>query len=101
MSIVDVEIRPFGPGTTGWTAADLDDPEIERQWFRGRYEIVEGVLTEMPAAYFAGGESLSNLIYLMRIQGVKARFATEVDIVVSARRVARSDAAALLPAESQ
>lgn len=37
--------KPFEPGTTGWTAADLDDPRIEREWFRGRYEIVEGVLT--------------------------------------------------------
>jgi Uma2 family endonuclease len=101
MSTVDVETRPFRPGTTGWTAADLDDPEIERLWFRGRYEIVEGVLAEMPAAYFAGGESLTNLIYVMRVQGVKARFATEVDVVVSARRVARSDAAVLLPADSK
>lgn len=46
--------RPFEPGTTGWTVHDLDDPEIERQWFEGRYEIVEGVLTKMPPAYFTG-----------------------------------------------
>jgi hypothetical protein len=40
--------RPFLPGTTGWTASDLDDPAIERGWIRGSYEIVEGVLTTMP-----------------------------------------------------
>ena len=52
-----VESRPFLPGTTGWTASDLDDPQIERLWFSGRYEIVEGVLTSMPPAYLAGGSA--------------------------------------------
>jgi Uma2 family endonuclease len=105
MSTVDLELRPFKPGTTGWTASDLDDPEIERLWSRGRYEIVEGVLTEMAAAYFAGGEGLQNLLFQLhdftKSEGIHARFATEVDIVVSARRVARSDAAVLLPADSR
>jgi hypothetical protein len=92
-------------GTTGWTAADLEDPEIERRWFNGRYEIVEGVLTKRPAAYFAGGESLYNLMRLVdegsRSLGAKPRFSVEVDIVVSERRVARSDAAMLLPQDSR
>ena len=52
----DTSSKPFEPGTTGWTASDLDDPAIEREWFRGRYEIVEGVLTKMPPAYFTGGD---------------------------------------------
>lgn len=50
--------KPFRPGTTGWSASDLDDPRIEGKWLRGSYEIVEGVLTRMPPAYFIGGESL-------------------------------------------
>lgn len=25
--------RPFQPGTTGWSADDLDDPAIERRWY--------------------------------------------------------------------
>ena len=101
MSAIDVELRLFKPGTTGWTAADLDDPDIERLWLRGRYEIVEGVLTTMPAAYYAGGESLTELIYLIKEHGKrlgeKRSFSVEVDIVISERRVARSDAAMLLP----
>jgi Uma2 family endonuclease len=40
--------KPFKPGTTGWTASDLDDPRIEGKWLRGSYEIVQGVLTRMP-----------------------------------------------------
>lgn len=32
--------RPFEVGTTGWTADDLLDPQIERQWEDGRYEII-------------------------------------------------------------
>jgi hypothetical protein len=40
MTSIATEPRPFQPGTTGWTVRDLDDPEIERQWFSGRYEIV-------------------------------------------------------------
>jgi Uma2 family endonuclease len=101
MSTVDLELRPFKPGTTGWTATDLDDPEIERLWLQGRYEIVEGVLTSMPAAFYAGGESLVELIYLIKEhgkrRGTKFSFSVEVDVVVSSRRVARSDAAMLLP----
>lgn len=105
MSHVDLELRPFAPSTTGWTAADLDDPEIERMWFEGHYEIVEGVLTNKPPAFFIGGEGLFNLMARVsafaRAVGMKPRFSTEVDIVVSQRRVARADAAMLLPADSK
>lgn len=93
--------RPFKPGTTGWTVRDLDDPRIEEKWFRGRYEIVEGVLTIMPPAYFAGGNALFNLIFFiktyLRGRGLPGRFATELDVVVDEVRVARSDAAMLTP----
>ena len=88
--------KPFKPGTTGWTASDLDDPVIEREWFRGRYEIVEGVLTEMPAAYFTGGEALFNLMVIVREytrgNGPAGSFAGEVDIVIDEARVAVTDA---------
>lgn len=101
MASTDVDIRRFEPGTTGWTVDDLEDPAIERQWFNGAYEIVDGVLTKMPPAYFAGGEAL--YILMKMVDGhatslrIKVRFSTEVDIVCSRRRVARSDAAMLLP----
>ena len=55
-------IRRFEPGTTGWSADDLDDPEIERLWFQGAYEIVEGVLTKMPPAYFDGSIAVQRLV---------------------------------------
>src|SRR6266700_2429219 len=105
MSSVATERRRFKVGTTGWTVADLEDPEIERRWFRGRYEIVEGVLTTMPLAHFVAGEAVCNLLFRVhdhvRQAGVKARFSTGVDIVINERRVARSDAAMLLPADSR
>ncbi|HZK81386.1 MAG TPA: Uma2 family endonuclease [Humisphaera sp.] len=95
--------RPFEPGTTGWTASDLDDPEIERQWFNGRYEIVEGILTKMPPAYFAGGNAAFNLAFciknFLREQGIRGRFSTEVDIVIDELRVARADVVMLTPAD--
>lgn len=95
--------RQFQPGTTGWTAHDLNDPEIERLWFSGRYEIVEGVLTTMPAAYFAGGNAAFNLMSSikehLKQQKLPGRFAGEVDIVVDETRVVRADAAMLMPAD--
>ena len=93
--------RPFVPGTTGWTAADLDDPLIEREWMRGAYEIVEGVLTTMSPAYFTGGDALVIVMHqILSFAGVsKGRFSMEVDIVIDEARVARSDAAYLTPAD--
>ena len=97
------EVRSFAPGTTGWTARDLDDPEIERQWSEGRYEIVEGVLTTMPPAYYVGGKVLQRLIYRVTTHvGEEAgSFATEVEIVVDEDRVARADAVFLTPVEER
>jgi Uma2 family endonuclease len=91
--------RPFKPGTLGWTASDLDDPAIEREWFKGNYEIVEGVLTTMPPAYFAGGNAVANLIFVLKSYAkahkLRWRFAAEADIVVDELRVPRADAAML------
>lgn len=96
MTRLAAEHRPFVPGTTGWTASDLDEPRIEAEWFRGRYEIIEGVLTTMPAAYFSGHASLENLIFLLkshlRAHGQPSSFAPEVDIVIDEVRVVRADA---------
>jgi Uma2 family endonuclease len=103
MTSIATEPRPFQPGTTGWTVRDLDDPEIERQWFSGRYEIVEGVLTTMAAAYFPGGNATANVIVAikeyLKPRGLPGRFAVELDIVVDDIRISRADAAMLLPAD--
>ncbi|MEX2214252.1 MAG: Uma2 family endonuclease [Phycisphaeraceae bacterium] len=95
------ELRPFEPGTTGWSADDLNDPEIEKLWESGHYEIVEGVLTTMAAAYFQGGSALYRVIRqfdsFRDAHGIKGDFGFEADLIVSARRVARVDAAFLTP----
>lgn len=88
--------RAFMPGTTGWSADDLNDPDIEREWERGAYEIVEGVLTIMPPACFDGSVALQNLIDLLKEsfdrEGRRGAFGPEVDLIVGKKRVARVDA---------
>jgi Uma2 family endonuclease len=85
----------------GWTAADLDDPKIEREWLAGRYEIVEGVLTKMPPAYFAGGSGLFELLVILKASlkehQVPGKIGTEIDIIVDDPRVAVADAVFLTP----
>ena len=104
MSPITTFLRPFDPGTTGWTAADLDDPEIETLWARGSYEIVEGVLTTMPPAYFLGGRATQRLIRIvedhLEKSGIDADFASEIEIVMTAARVPRADVA-LMTREDQ
>jgi len=104
MPSVSQSLRPFEPGTTGWTAADLEDPEIEALWARGSYEIVEGVLATMPPAYFLGGRATQKLIRIvedyLEDSGIDADFASEIEIAISPARVLRADAA-LLTIEDQ
>src|SRR4051794_19567895 len=92
----EVAHREFIPGTTGWSIDDLDDPEIERLWFQGRYEIVEGVLTQMAPAYFDGGFALKRLIRMIDdytiAAGLGDALATEVDMILGKRRVPIVDA---------
>lgn len=101
MSSAVTSERAFEPGTTGWTAQDLNDPQIEKEWFSGRYEIVEGVLATMPPAYFLGGRALFELMVIVRnhLAGRRtpAEFSTEVEIIIDDTRVARCDAALLTP----
>ena len=99
MNSVVPSLRPFVPGTTGWTAEDLDDPAIERQWFEGRYEIVDGVLTTMPPAYFDGQGSLEELMFMLKTHlkmlEQSNRFASEFDIVNDEYRVDRAEAVSI------
>jgi Uma2 family endonuclease len=92
----DAERPRFVPGTIGWTADDLDDPEVERLWFDGRYEIVEGVLTQMPAAYLDSSGALIRLVTMLTefadAKGIGGKFAVETDLVLHPMRVPRADA---------
>jgi Uma2 family endonuclease len=105
MQSLVLENRPFVPGTTSWRASDLDDSEVERRWFSGRYEIVEGVLAVIPPGYIASGSATFNLMkyvheYLER-EGVRGRLSMGVDIVIDEIRVARADAVLLMPADAR
>ena len=90
---------------TGWTASDLDDPYVERRWERGRYEIVEGVLTRMPAAHYDSSAALYRLIRILApvVESVDpgAAFPTEVDLIVGERRVPKVDALYLSPQDRE
>lgn len=105
MSIADPTRKAFEPGTSGWTAADLDDWHIEDLWLQGRYEIVDGVLTKMPPAYFGGGKALFNLMFLARKHQkqlhLAGSFSFEVDMILDEDRVAVADAVWMTPAEEQ
>ena len=98
------EKKPFVPGTSGWTVADLDDPAYVRQFSFDRHEICDGVLTIMPAAFFDGGSALFNvcleLTNYLRVNGdPDAQFATEADVVINKLRIPKLDAVYLSPAD--
>jgi len=88
------------PGTFGWAANDLLDPEVRGLWDAGRYEIIDGVLTLMPAAYFRGGSAAITLAFILRdhlrARGTPAAFAGEVDIELAPDRVVRADAVVVI-----
>ena len=93
--------RQFVPGTTGWRADDLDDPEIERLWEAGAYEIVEGVLTIMPPAYHDGTLPLSRLRRLIERRldatNTPGEFSGDDDFIVGRKKVARVDLMFMTP----
>ena len=93
--------RRFRVGTTGWTAADLDDPLIEAEWEKGRFEIVEGVMTRMPPAYYEPSRALKRLIRLtdaaIELTDPDGEVVTEVDLIIGDLRVAVVDGIYLSP----
>jgi len=97
--------KPFEPGTTGWTADDLDDPAVEAEWERGRYEIIEGVLTTVPTAYFEAGVATVSLLFAvashLKVGGARGGFASGVDIIIEPSRVVPPDAVYLSPEDKR
>src|SRR5881394_3587734 len=95
--------RKLKPGTTGWSADDLLDSETERQWDRGAYEIVEGVLAVVPPARFDAGWSLMRLIThvtnFMLSRGLRGGFVPECNYIIEKHRIARCDALLVMEAD--
>src|SRR5947199_831289 len=100
-----VKSKPFKPGTTGWTASDLDDPRIGAKWEWGRYEIINGVLTRMPAAFFIGGEMLARLIsefyQQLKSHKIPGSFSIEADMIIDEQRVVKGDSCFMTPADKK
>jgi Uma2 family endonuclease len=91
----------FTPGTSGWTADDLNDPSIEQIWELARYEIIEGVLATMAPAFFDGSSALDELVHILmthlRARGEAWKSAHEPDLVLSTMRVVKPDVVFLSP----
>lgn len=103
MGEIRLKEREFIPGSTGWTAQDLNHPEVERLWETNSYELIEGVLANMPPALFDGNAALLNLVDQVKLhlngQGVKNAWASEADFIVSDERIAKPDAMMLLESD--
>ena len=97
--------KRFAVGTLGWTSDDLDDPRIEKLWERGRYEIVEGVLTEMPAARYDSSRPLLKLMVMLENHVTAATLggscALETDVIIGKHRVAVVDGVYLTAADER
>jgi Uma2 family endonuclease len=103
MTAPAIPSRRLEPGTTGWTVDDLENPEMERQWEGGAYELVEGVLAKMPPAYLDGSLPLQQVIRLIQSHLDRRQqagyFAGEVDLILARNRIARPDAVFLTPTD--
>src|SRR5947199_5682868 len=80
--------RPFVAGSSGWTASELDEPPIAKLWDEANFELIDGVLTSMPPAYYDGQKRLRRLIdiveeHLKSVGRGDERFAFEIDIILS------------------
>jgi Uma2 family endonuclease len=98
-----LEDREFRAGSTGWTVRDLDDPQIRRLWDSHHFEIVEGVLAEMPPAALDGSIPLNRLSRLISRHLDKADidhdWGHEIDLIVSDDRLSRPDAMLVFPSD--
>ena len=105
MVIATPTTRPFIPGSCGWSVSDLDDPQVRRKWARGRYQIIEGVLSIMPPAYLPHGASLFTLLSIVRTHlkehKIAAKLATEVDLVLAPKRIVVADAVMMTPQDQK
>lgn len=94
-------MRAFEPGSTGWSAADLDDPRYEHFWAAGKYEIIDGVIAQMAPAYMVGIWALKRLCGIVEKHlasvGQQGDFLPEMELMLTDSRVLRPDAALVTP----
>lgn len=83
--------KPIELGTLGWTELDLDDPQLAAFAADKKLEIIHGVLTLMPPAYFKGSRAAFELLCLIRKASSAGNFASEVDIVLADDLVLQAD----------
>lgn len=99
----DLHSKPFRPGIGEWTVDELDQPVIEELWSESRFELIEGVITEMPPAYFDGSRSILKLAFLLmnhsEAHHLDLEPAHECDLVLSEDRLAVADLIVIRPAE--
>lgn len=97
------EIRAkLTPGSSGWTCADLDRPEIDRQWHDARVELVHGVVSQTPSPMYAHGKPLAKLAqyigtYLEQRELRGEVAVGEVDLQVSSTTRFKADGVVMMP----
>jgi hypothetical protein len=83
------------PGTHGWTADDFEDPVLRGLWDQGRYEIIDGLLTVLPAAFFGCGSCRDELNAIcktyLKAHNVNAVSSAGVDVQVRDDLLIRAD----------
>lgn len=98
--IARTQHRELSPGTSGWSAADLDDPAIERQWDANHFEMIKGIIAQMPPAAFDHGYCASRLLDLverhLESQGVQSFKSFEVDAHLDEDTIMKIDAVLLV-----
>ena len=97
-----VDRSKLTPGSSGWTCADLDRPEVARQWHDARVELVHGVVSEMPSPMFAHGTPLAKLaqcvgVYLDERESAGKVAVGEVDLQVSSTTRYKADGVVMMP----
>jgi Uma2 family endonuclease len=96
MSIL-VERRKLRPGTSGWTITDIEsDDRLDAEFVERGYELIEGVITRMPAALLDSAYPFARLLRIvgdhLRLTDPGAEFAPECDVRLNDKRVPRADA---------
>lgn len=100
--ISDTDRSKLTLGSSGWTCADLDRPNLDRQWHELSIELIHGVVAAMPSPMFAHGRPLSKLAFLIETYfdqtQINAQMGVgEIDLQVTSTTRYKADALILMP----